>query len=321
MLKFILSLILTSSLTFAAKHHEEFQDTHLEPWYGYEGLAHQESSSQERQIIDVAHAIRQLREIETGDAGSLGSLDDFLASLEDSPASSQEGFDRALVQNLLDQSTSGILEGLERWYATTIDRPSVYYREGANVYVTSSGESGRILTIDERRGVATVEFDPWGWWNTKKETTHLLRELAVASGCLKEELCVGQQVYTTSNKWNQYTIEAIDYFANRVVIKKCKRCGEFPGVRRKISTASPDELLLRQGCLERTYHGENFCVGSRFTVQRRGRRRHSYTSGIEIVAIGKSILLVRYLRSGEEDRREFLRPNQLNRRILDYRNY
>ena len=283
MFKFILSLILTSSLTWGSQ-------------YG---------SPQERQIIDVIHAIRQLQETETGDAGR---LDDFLASLGASPIPSQEELDRALAQNILGQSASGILEGLERWYATTIDRPSVYYREGATVYVPRSGPRsghwGRILTIDEREGMATVELDRWGR-NTQE--TLLLRELAVASGCLKEgELCIGQRVYTTSGKWNQHTIEAIDYYGNRVVVK-----------RRGISIVSPDELLLRHGCLERT-HGENFCVGSRFTVQRRGRRRHSYTSRIEIVAIGKSILLVRYPRSGEEDRREFLRPNQLDRMILSH---
>ena len=371
MLKLILSLILTSSLTWGSQYRpsQEWSMPLERPstltWGSQYGL------SQERQIIDVTHAIRQLQEIETGDAGS---LDDFLASLlrplsipsqeefdrrrflhyfpelkawptpsqeefdrrrflyyfpelkawptpsqeefdrrryphyfsgpEASPIPSQEELDRALAQNILGQSASGILEGLERWYATTIDRPSVYYREGATVYVPRSGRWGRILTIDERRGMATVELDRWGR-NTQE--TLLLRELAVASGCLKEgELCIGQRVYTTSGKWNQHTIEAIDYYGNRVVVK-----------RRGISIVSPDELLLRHGCLERT-HGENFCVGSRFTVQRRGRRRHSYTSRIEIVAIGKSILLVRYPRSGEEDRREFLRPNQLDRMILSH---
>ena len=288
MFKFILSLILTSSLTWGSQ-------------YG---------SPQERQIIDVIHAIRQLQETETGDAGR---LDDFLASLGASPAPFQEELDRALAQNILGQSALGILEGLERWYATTIDRPSVYYREGATVYVPRSGPRsghwGHILTIDEREGMATVELDRWGR-NTQE--TLLLRELAVASGCLKEgELCIGQRVYTTSGKWNQRTIEAIDYYGNRVVVK-----------RRGISIVSPDELLLRHGCLEGT-RGENFCVGDSFPMQGQGEK---YPSRARIVAVGKSTLLVQYYsfeKNSEGDRiqkqkREFLRPNQLDRMILSH---
>ena len=313
MFKFILSLILTSSLSFAAKHHQEnpSQAIHLEPWHEGLALHHQQESFQERYIIDVIHAIRQLQNdmVETGDTDS---LDDFMAFLETTP--SQEEFDQVLVQNILGQSASGILERLERWYATTIDRPSVYYREGAKVFLPSSGESGRILTIDERRGVATVELDTWGWWNTKE--THLLRELAVASGCLKEELCIAQRVFSTSGKWNQHTIEAIDYFANRVVVTRVAGA-------RKISILSPDELVLRRGCLERT-HGENFCVGDSFPIQGQGEK---YPSRAEIVGAGQSILLVQYYSFDEDTqgpqmrKREFLRPDQLDRMILSHGNH
>ena len=303
MLKFILSLILTSSLTFAAKHHLESQGTHLEPWHEGLALHHQQESFQERHIIDVIHAIRQLQESETGDAGS---LDDFLAFLETTP--SQEGFDQALVQNILGQNASGILERLERWYTTVIDRPSVYYREDAKVFLPRSRWWGRILTIDERRGMATVEFDTWGWPNTK--ATHLLRELAVASGCLKEgELCIAQRVYTTFNKEYPLTIKAIDYYGSRVVVGG--------------NTLTRDELLLHHGCLERT-HRENFCVGDSFLMQVQGEK---HPVRARIVAVGKSILLVQYY-SFDEDaqgqrirKREFLRSDQLDRMILSHGNH
>ena len=228
-----------------------------------------------------------IRLLENSEGGARETLEGLLSPLgnPERPATPET---IASVEQALIEGISDVL---------TIDKPSDYYRVGAEVYAPGNPYTGRILAIDERSGVATVEFEDW-WFNTIED--FLLRELSVAAGCLRrQKFCVGDRVYKNDSWWWHTSIRAVDFYTDRATLIDDDN---------NSYSVPPQRLLLRQGCLG------VYCFNDSLSIKEGGSNNSSWNVSAAVEAVGESDLLLKYRRYNKWHRL-LIRPAQLAERI------
>lgn len=129
----------------------------------------------------------------------------------------------------------------------------------------NSSAGARVLYVDRRRNELRVESN-----SSRNVYTLRFDEVAVTSGCLERNLCVGDNVLIAS--WNSTSgadIIGINFFTNKLVVQSRSS--------HNIYQYNSEDLYLRNGCLQ------GFCVDQRIYP-----RSWNSSTGAQIMGISRT---------------------------------